>query len=122
MKKTVSLLLALVCAAAVLFSPARAMAAENDAADEGVTPSGIPYSAIGESIDSFMEERAEGIASCVTAVFDRNGVLFTGYYGHSDIENGVKADARTVYEWGSCSKLLVWTNGAAAPSCSCGRR
>lgn len=32
----------------------------------------------------------------------------TTQYGHVDIENGVRADERSVYEWGSTTKLLVW--------------
>ncbi|MEE1102492.1 MAG: serine hydrolase domain-containing protein [Agathobacter sp.] len=36
-------------------------------------------------------------------------MITSNYYGYSDIENQVEADASTVYEWGSCSKLLVWT-------------
>ena len=44
------------------------------------------------------------------SVFDAHGVLFTGCYGYSDIENGVRADEETVYEWGSNSKLLVWVS------------
>ncbi len=77
---------------------------------EKITPSGIPYGDIKTSIDSFIKERESGLASCVVSVFDSDGVIFDGYYGHSDIENGVKADAETVYEWGSTSKLLVWTS------------
>lgn len=72
------------------------------------TPSGIPYADIGSSIDGFIAEREAGLASCVVSVFDADGVIHNGYYGHADIENGIPADADTVYEWASCSKLLVW--------------
>ena len=74
----------------------------------GVTPSGIVYTQIGSSIDAFITEREAGLASCVVSVFDRNGVIYNGYYGYSDMENQTRADAQTVYEWASCSKLLVW--------------
>lgn len=72
------------------------------------TPSGIPYADIGSSIDGFIAEREAGLASCVVSVFDADGVIHNGYYGHADIENGIPADAEAVYEWASCSKLLVW--------------
>lgn len=75
-----------------------------------VTPSGIPYAEIGRYIDSYIAEREAGLASCVVSVFDQNGVIFTGYYGYSDIENGISAGEETVYEWGSCTKLLVWVS------------
>ena len=72
------------------------------------TPAGIVYEQIGNSIDSYIEERKAGLASCEVSVFDRNGIIFNGYYGYADIENNVPADDQTVYEWGSTSKMLVW--------------
>ena len=74
------------------------------------TPSGIPYADIAGSIDAFISEREAGLASCAVSVFDADGMICTRYYGYSDIENGVAADAETVYEWASCSKLLVWVS------------
>ena len=61
-----------------------------------------------EVLDSYIKTYEAGLASCQVAVFDKNGVITSNYYGFSDIENQVEADASTVYEWGSCSKLLVW--------------
>ena len=78
-------------------------------AEELSTPSGITYSQIDNELDSYIETYEEGLASCEVAVFDKNGLITSNYYGYSDIENQVEADASTVYEWGSCSKLLVWT-------------
>lgn len=78
-------------------------------AQELSTPSGILYSKISNELDSYIKEYEEGLASCEVAVFDRSGVITSNYYGFSDLENQVEADAFTVYEWGSCSKLLVWT-------------
>lgn len=78
-------------------------------AEEQSTPSGIPYSEISNELDSYVKTYEEGLASCEVAVFDGNGVITSNYYGFSDIENQVETDASTVYEWGSCSKLLVWT-------------
>ncbi len=67
-------------------------------------------SEIWNSIDSFLKEREGGLASCEICVFNSSGVIYNGYYGHSNIENDILADEQTVYEWGSCSKLLVWTS------------
>lgn len=74
------------------------------------TPSGIPYDEICARIDAYIAEREAGLASCAVSVYDADGVRFTGCYGFADIENGVKADEETVYEWGSNSKLLVWVS------------
>ena len=49
------------------------------------TPSGIAYSGIGSRIDSFIQEREAGLASCEVSVFDRDGVIYNGYYGYADI-------------------------------------
>ena len=72
------------------------------------TPSGIAYADIGASIDRYIQQRQAGLASCVVSVFDAGGVIHQGCYGYTDIENSIPADAETVYEWASCSKLLVW--------------
>lgn len=76
--------------------------------EKKVTPSGISYPDIGEEIESYIEEREEGLASCEVAVFSGDETLYEGYFGYADIDNNVKADENTVYEWASCSKLLTW--------------
>ena len=106
MKKIISALSAVLLAVS---SFGTSLTASAEAA-ERQTPSGIAYSDIGGSIDSFIKEREAGLASCEVSVFDSDGVIYNGYYGYADIENDVKADAQTVYEWGSTSKMLVWTS------------
>ena len=103
MKKAVTFILALLMIFIAI--PARVFASENETE---VTPSGIAYSQIGSSIDKYIDERRTGLASCEVSVFDRNGVIFNGYYGHSDIENNIACDDQTVYEWASTSKIMVW--------------
>lgn len=75
-----------------------------------ITPSGIAYSDIENSINDYISEREKGLASCEVSVFDADGVIYNGYYGKSNIKNNIDADELTVYEWASCSKLLVWTS------------
>ena len=103
MKKIISAILAVVAALSMTLTASAK-------STEKLTPSGIVYSEIGNTIDSYIKERESGLASCVVSVFDSNGVIYDGCYGHSDIENAVAANEETVYEWGSCSKLLVWTS------------
>lgn len=64
------------------------------------------------AIEAALTEYAEGavFASCQTALFDKNEILYTGRYGYSDIENEISADETSVYEWGSVSKTLVWVS------------
>lgn len=85
--------------------PLRAFAAEKE---QQKTPSGIAYQDIGTNIDSYIAVREKGLAACEVSVFDRNGTICNRYYGWSDMENKVKADEQTVFDWGSTSKILVW--------------
>lgn len=82
----------------------------NVLASELYTPSGIEYSNIGNELDKYVEKYEAGLASCEVAVFDRNGIITNKYYGYSDIENRILANRDTVYDWGSCSKILVWVS------------
>ncbi|MBQ1388078.1 MAG: serine hydrolase [Clostridia bacterium] len=106
MKKIISALSAVILAAAS-FGTSLTASAETA---EKQTPSGITYSDIGGSIDSYIKEREAGLASCAVSVFDADGVVYDGYYGYADIENDIAANSDTVYEWGSTSKMLVWTS------------
>lgn len=63
-----------------------------------LTPSGIAYSNIGNSIDSYIKEREAGLASCAVNVFNSDGIVFDSYYGYANIENNIHADEDTVYE------------------------
>lgn len=103
MKKTVTMLLAVLMI--LIAIPSNVFAAEKE---RGVTPSGIAYSDIKNSIDRYIDERRAGLASCAISVFDGNGEICNGYYGHSDIENNIACDDQTVYEWASTSKIMVW--------------
>lgn len=80
------------------------------AAEEGILPSGCAYSEIGEKIDAFVEEHRDTTAGMTTAVFDRNGFVYEGYFGYANKEAEVAADAQTVMEWGSVTKLTVWVS------------
>lgn len=104
MKKFISIFLTAVMAVNVFAITANA---ENN---EKITPSGIYYEDIGKEIDEYIAKYEKGLASAEVAVFDSKGTIFSGYYGYSDMENKIQADENTVYEWGSISKLLVWTS------------
>lgn len=74
------------------------------------TPSLIPYNEIGARIEQFMEENENELAGVSLTVFLAQEDMYTGYFGHSDIDNNVAVDENTVYEWGSISKLLTWVS------------
>lgn len=78
--------------------------------EELSTPSGIAYSNIQTEIENYVKEREGGLASLEVSVFDGDETIYNGYFGYADIENKIPADDETVYEWGSCSKVLVWVS------------
>lgn len=83
--------------------------AENS--DPQKVPSEVPLSEIEQALD---ECAAKYIGSTVpggSVVLVKNGeTILSKSYGYADIKNGVPVDSNTVFEWGSTTKLLVWTS------------
>ena len=65
---------------------------------------------ISESIESFVDEHSDTTAGMAVSVFTSNEELYSNYFGYIDKENGIKVDENSVFEWGSATKLLVWTS------------
>ncbi|NMI05349.1 beta-lactamase family protein [Paenibacillus sp. SZ31] len=74
------------------------------------TPSRIALSLLEETIDSYVATNQKNNAA-VSVVAIKNGeTVVNKAYGYADLEQQRKADISTVFEWGSTSKLLVWTS------------
>lgn len=74
------------------------------------TPSRIALSSLEETIDSYVATNQKNTAA-VSVVAIKNGeTIVNKAYGYTDLEQQRKADTSTVFEWGSTSKLLVWTS------------
>ncbi|WP_052421234.1 serine hydrolase domain-containing protein [Paenibacillus sp. FSL R7-0273] len=87
------------------------------AAEEGTipandeSPSGIRLSALEAVIDSYITPaRMVTTAAVSVAVVNNGTTVFNKAYGLADVENNTAADTDTVFEWGSVTKLLVWTS------------
>lgn len=63
-----------------------------------------------DKMDSFLDEHAEETASVSLAVFSDREVLYEQQLGMMNVEDGIRADEDSVYEWGSVSKMLVWVS------------
>lgn len=63
-----------------------------------------------EIVNAFYEDHKDTTAGAMVGVFDKDGTLFEGYYGYSDVANGVTIDENTVIDWGSTTKLTVWVS------------
>lgn len=65
---------------------------------------------IEEKIDAFYADHEETAAGMMVGVFDENGIIYEGYYGYSNIAEGIEMDENTVVDWGSSTKTLVWVS------------
>ena len=74
------------------------------------TPSGIAYSDLEKQIEDYIEVRKETTSSVSVTVFDGTDDIASVIYGDANTKDNIKADKDTVYEWGSISKMLVWTS------------
>ena len=105
MKRAAKIILSAICASTVLMNGIAVFADDNRK-----TPTGIAYDDIGNAIETWAGENPDDYVSFVTAVFDKEEILYEGAFGYADRENGIAADSETVYEWGSVSKLTVWVS------------
>lgn len=70
-------------------------------------PAPADREAVTTLLDDYYEKRKHVTGAVSIGYFDAEHDT-TAQYGHVDIENGVRADEQSVYEWGSTTKLLVW--------------
>ncbi len=103
MKKYVCVVVAFI---SVLIFTKNVYAAE----DNEVLPSGLKYSEIEQTIDAYVSENQKTTASVSIAVYSGDNVLFEKAYGYTDVEKQIPNTSEAVCEWGSCTKLLVWTS------------
>lgn len=110
MTKTLARMISTMTAITVLAGiPASALAAED--ASAGQTPSGISYEDLGSRIEEWAEEHPDGYPSFAVAVVDGDGLIYSGAFGCTNYEEGIEATPdNSVYEWGSCSKTMIWVS------------
>lgn len=79
--------------------------------NELYTPSGISFSDVEEFIDQYVEKHLGLTTPGAAVVLVKNGqILFSKGYGLADVENEIYVDSsKTVFEYGSISKLFVYT-------------
>ena len=102
LKKSLALAVAAVMTLPFLASCSAVMPEENGAK--------IYTGSYEEKVNAFYEDHKDTTAGAMVGVFDKDGVVFKGYYGYSDIANGTKVDENTVIDWGSTTKTMVWVS------------
>ncbi len=103
-KRTLCLILAIVCMVAVIVP----VSAEGQ--KQSVLVSYKNKDKVKSAILDFVEENKANTPSVSITVFDDKQDICTIAYGYANKTDNIAADENTVYEWGSISKLLVWTS------------
>ncbi|HKM21355.1 MAG TPA: serine hydrolase domain-containing protein [Lachnospiraceae bacterium] len=104
MKKVISFVMALMM---TLLVPISAYAAPTE--EQVKLPSGLSVSELEAKIDAYVTEHEATTAAMSVAVFSGDEVLLEKAYGYTNIENNLKTTEDSVFEWGSCTKLITWT-------------
>ncbi|HAJ97279.1 MAG TPA: hypothetical protein DCO72_06040 [Ruminococcus sp.] len=101
------------CAGMMLFSVSVPAVYAEEETEKIMLPSGKDVEWFQLQMDLTSRHNSENdrlFASAVVGLFQGDEVLYTGYYGETDIKNQVPADENSVYEWGSISKTLIWVS------------
>lgn len=61
-----------------------------------------------ESIDQYIKQEGEKNNAVAIVVVQNDEPIVNKTFGYADIEQGYKTDENTVFEWASCSKILIW--------------
>lgn len=79
--------------------------------EDKITPSGIPYSVLKNRIDDTVAKYIGTSTAGANVLIVNDGEVFLNEsYGYANIEKQRKVTSDTVFEWGSITKLLVWTS------------
>ncbi|WP_236329461.1 serine hydrolase domain-containing protein [Paenibacillus auburnensis] len=77
----------------------------------GTTPSGIPLAGLEAFVDDYVKEYIGEYTVGASVVMIKDGrVVLSKGYGYADVEQQIPVSKDTVMEWGSISKLTVWTS------------
>ena len=80
-------------------------------ADQQKLPSGTSYDQIGQKIENYYQEHEKTSAGLATTVFDKDGnTLYQKNFGYTDKEKKLAVDDKSVFEWGSTTKITVWVS------------
>ncbi|MEC2077558.1 serine hydrolase [Metabacillus fastidiosus] len=76
------------------------------------TPSGIPISELEGFVDNYVKDYiGKTTSGAAIVVLKDNQIVLSKGYGDANIEKDIPIDPRkTVFEWGSITKLFVWTS------------
>ncbi len=105
--KLIKKLTAVLCAAGLTFS---ALAVSLVHAENATLPSGLAVEEFRQALEKQEKELEGGFSSAAVGVFQGDEVLYTGYFGETNLTDHIPTDENTVYEWGSISKTFIWVS------------
>ncbi len=73
-------------------------------------PSGLSVSELEAKIDAYVKEHEATTAAMSLTVYSGKDILLEKAYGYMDLENKLPNTNESVFEWGSCTKLLTWVS------------
>lgn len=80
-------------------------------ANRDITPSGIPYSELQQQVDEYAANYiGKTTTGAAIAIVKDGELIFNSSYGYADLEKKLEVGEDSVFEWGSATKLLVWTS------------
>lgn len=113
MKKILKRFTAVLCTGLMLTAVTVPSVRAEEADTKLTLPSGMSIEEVkrelNDKANEFGDDEAD-FASAAIGIFDGDTVLYTGYFGNTYIENSIPADEKSVYEWGSISKTLIWVS------------
>jgi len=79
--------------------------------DQGITPSGITYLELEKEVADYAAEFIGKTTVGASVIVVKDGELVVNKsYGYANFEKQLEVTPDTVFEWGSATKLLVWTS------------
>lgn len=72
-------------------------------------PSGLDIEELPHVVDTYVKEHEDTTAAMSVAVFNSKETLFSKGYGYTNIEEHLENTEDSVFEWGSCTKLITWS-------------
>ena len=106
MKQVCKHIAALLCAALLTAFPLPVHAEE----EAPKLPSGKTLEEVDRALRFAAEDDTNVYAGALVGIFQGDEVLYTNYFGYSDIAAGLPADENACYEWGSISKTFIWVS------------
>lgn len=80
------------------------------AAENKSLPSGIAYKEISKQIENYVQQNKATTVGLAVSIFDAQETIDRQYFGVADKKRKIAVDRSTVFEWGSATKILVWTS------------